>query len=75
MEYKTHVEIEVDIDFDFDPEEPRVLYPNDKAHPGSPASVTINSVMVAGIDIAEHLPASRLEILSAEIMESIGEEQ
>ena len=49
--YKTYIEIEVAIDYDFEAGEPTVMYPNDKAHPGSPESVTINSIEFEGIDL------------------------
>ncbi len=50
-EYTTYIEIPVTVYFDYQPEEETVMYPNDQAYPGCPASVTINAVEFEGIDI------------------------
>ena len=73
-EYKTWLELEVVVDYDFQPEEEKVLYPNDKAYPGCPAHVTINTICIVsgGIDhpinISDELESRVVEDLEAEIM-------
>ena len=65
--FKSYLEVAIFIDYDFQPEEAMVMYPNDKAYPGCPAEVTINSVQIQGQDIS--LTSTEEEILKAEIME------
>ena len=74
MKHQTFIEIEVTVDFDFEPEESPVYYPNDSAHPGSPASVCVNSVCFGPYDIQEGLSPSDLEHIESEIMEQINTE-
>ena len=65
--YKTWIEIEVVVDYDFQPEEPQVLYPNDKAYPGCHAEVTINEAAIEGLDIYSHLDGGTQQTLMDEI--------
>ena len=67
--YRTYLELPVEIDYDFQPYEKQVLYPNDDAYPGCPASVTITSVWIGLTDVLEDLDATTIEILEAEILE------
>lgn len=70
-EYSTYIEIAVKVDYDYNEGEEQVLYPNDKAHPGSDDSITINSVEVDGLDIYEHLTGGDQQTLMDDIMESL----
>ena len=72
-EYETFIEIGVVVDYDFQPEEKTVMYPNDQAHPGCDAYVTINSVLVGRSDITGALTADDFELLADEIMTKLND--
>lgn len=74
-EYTTYIEIEVKVHYDFEAGEPTVLYPNDKAHPGSDDSITINAVMVSDYDLIEQISEDHAERIQDEIMESLQENE
>ena len=67
--YKTWIEVEVEIDYDFQHEEKPVLYPNDEAYPGCPASVSLNSADIGGTDILGELDGGQQQTLEDDILE------
>ena len=69
MKYSIHQEIMVTVDYDFQPEEKQVLYPNDRAHPGCPAEITVNEIDLDGLDILPYIEEADLDRIKAEIME------
>ncbi|RLA39794.1 MAG: hypothetical protein DRR06_18535 [Gammaproteobacteria bacterium] len=69
MKYAIHQEIKVVVDYDFQPEEKQVLYPNDRAHPGWPAEITVNEIDLDGLDILPYIEESDLDRIKAEIMD------
>jgi hypothetical protein len=72
MEFDTYIEIPVKVHYDYSPEEKQVLYPNDKADPGCPASVTINSVETdEQTDIWADLDGGTQQSLIDDVMESL----
>jgi hypothetical protein len=64
-------DLEVLLTYDYEPAEPVILYPNDRAHPGSPENVEITSVEVAGQDILENLNPETVERFEMEILDWI----
>jgi hypothetical protein len=75
MEFKTYIEIPVTVHYDYQPEERQIMFPNDKAHPGFPACVTINSVEMDQtdelIDIGPGLSVDDFDGFEEDIMNSL----
>jgi len=46
-----------------------VLYPNDEAYPGCPASVSLNSADIGGTDILGELDGGQQQTLEDDILE------
>jgi len=67
--FNTFMELDIAVGYDYQLEEEKVLYPNDRAYPGCPANITINSVGFGSVDILSNLTPTEIEILEAEIME------
>ena len=62
-------DLAVDVLFDYSPAEPAILYPNDKAHPGCEAEITINQVLVNNCDIFDCLNQATFNKIADEIQE------
>jgi hypothetical protein len=63
----------VDVQYEFTPAEAAVFYPNDRAHPGTPADAAIVAVLIGGqrIDDPESVFSEwQLETWSTAILES-----
>ena len=65
-----YLEVKLAVDFDYSPYERRILYPNEDAHPGCDASITINDVVLDGLDIINLLDADQLQALEQQIWDS-----
>ena len=72
--YKTWIEVEVTIYYDYQPEEKQVLYPNDKAHPGWPASVDMNSAVIGGTDILGELNSNQQQTNEDDIFDHLEQQ-
>ncbi len=71
-EYTTYIEIPVTVYYDHQPEEKAVMYPNDKAYPGAPETVSLCAVETEGkIDIIAELDGGIQQGLVDEIFESL----
>jgi hypothetical protein len=74
--YATEEEIPVTVKFDYQPAEDTVFYPNDIAHPGCDAEVTINEVDHHGLNIIENISYSEMQRLEYDCFEFLeGREQ
>ena len=71
-DYTTFYELKINVDYDYQPEEKQVLWPNDEAYPGCPASVKVNAVYVGLKDIYEDLDFIDIVKLEEEIYDSIN---
>ena len=69
--YRAFIEIEVEIHYDFQPEEKEVLHPNEDAHPGCPASVSLNSADIGETDILGELDGGQQQTLEDDIFEHL----
>jgi hypothetical protein len=72
-EFKTYIEIPVTVHYDHHPEEKQVMYPNDKAYPGCPATVSLYSVETeeGKLDIIAELDGGTQQSLIDDIFESL----
>ncbi len=71
-QFIAHTEIAILVDYDYCHGEKQVLWPNDKAHPGSDDYITIHSIYYEGRKHADILPyytCAEIEELRAEILE------
>lgn len=50
-----HIELVFDVEYDYQPPEAKVMYPNDSAHPGCDAEVTICSVKKGDVELIDEL--------------------
>ncbi len=64
MELETYRELTITVDFEVDPGQKLIMYPNDRAQEGIPASIEINSIMYRGVEV----------LVSEEETESIRQE-
>jgi len=74
--YATEDELPVTVKFDFQPAEDTIFYPNDLAHPGCDAEVSIYEVDHEGKDIVDTLSYDEMQRLEYECFEFMeGREQ
>jgi hypothetical protein len=71
MNCKFTDEFTLDVEFDYSPEEPMIMYPNDMAHPGYPAEVTVNSVKLDGLELIDTISDITLAAIEEECFKDV----